>query len=196
VASSIAGKIYVNVLNGFDPPVGSTFDVLTADSITYTASVIGHTPSCNVFKGVIVIGLDGRQVLRLVVVSPPALYSEYQGLFSAGPFDRDDDFDGLLNGVEYLLGCCRMIPTARMAPRAAPVLSFTGSGANKRLRIEFSVPEPARPTPTLRVEASDDLGVTDPWTTIAMKVGQGPWTGAATITVRPGGGLQGSRRGR
>lgn len=185
VASSIAGKIYVNVLNGFDPPVGSTFDVLTADSITYTASVIGHTPSCNVFKGVIVIGLDGRQVLRLVVVSPPALYSEYQGLFSAGPFDRDDDFDGLLNGVEYLLGLLPNDPNGADGAAGSPVLSFTGSGANKRLRIEFSVPEPGPTDATLRVEASDDLGVTDPWTTIAMKVGQGPWTGAATITVDP-----------
>ena len=162
VASSIAGKIYVNVLNGFDPPIGSTFDILTADSITYTASVIGHTPSCNVFKGVIVIGLDGRQVLRLVVVSPPALYSEYQGLFSAGPFDRDDDSDGLFNGVEYLLGLVPNDPNGVDGAAGAPVVSFTGSGANKRLRIEFSVPEPGPTDATLLVEASDDLGVTDP----------------------------------
>src|SRR4029434_11361369 len=67
----------------------------------------------------------------------------------------------------------------------SPVVSFTGGGATKRLRIEFSVPEPGPTDATLRVEASDDLGVTDPWTTIARKVGQGPWTGAATITVDP-----------
>jgi hypothetical protein len=185
VASSIAGKIYVNVLNGFDPPVGSTFDILTADTVTYTASVIGHTPSCNVFKGLIVIGLDGRQVLRLVVVPPPALYSDYQGLHNAGAFSADDDSDGLLNGVEYQLGLLPNDPNGADGAAGAPVLSFTGSGANKRLRIEFSVPEPGPIDATLLVEASNDLGVTDPWTTIARRVGQGPWTGAATITVDP-----------
>jgi hypothetical protein len=185
VASSIAGKIYVNVLNGFDPAVGSTFDILTADSISYTASVIGHTPSCNVFKGNIVIGLDGRQVLRLTVVAPPALYTEYQGLYSAGPFNADDDSDGLFNGVEYLLGLLPNDPNGADGAAGAPAASFTGSGPNQRLRIEFSVPDPGPTDATLRVEASDDLGVTDPWTTIAMKVGQAAWTGAATITVDP-----------
>jgi hypothetical protein len=67
------GTIALNLLNGFDPALGTTFDVLTADTIANTASISGTTPSGRLFSPTIVTGGDGREVLRLVVVPEPGL---------------------------------------------------------------------------------------------------------------------------
>ncbi|MEP6662128.1 MAG: hypothetical protein ABJC04_00565 [Verrucomicrobiota bacterium] len=67
--ANLAGTIAVNVLDGFDPALNQTFDILTADTITSTASVTGSTPSGNGFQSSIVTGGDGRMVLRLTVVA-------------------------------------------------------------------------------------------------------------------------------
>jgi hypothetical protein len=70
-SASISGRITVNLLNGFNPGLGSFFDVLSADTITNNASVIGTTPGGNFFAPSTVVGGDGREVLRLVVVPEP-----------------------------------------------------------------------------------------------------------------------------
>ncbi|MEO7299252.1 MAG: hypothetical protein ABI042_11830 [Verrucomicrobiota bacterium] len=67
--ASLAGTIAVNVLDGFEPASGATFDILTADSITSTASVTGSTAGGKGFQSSIVTGGDGRMVLRLTVVA-------------------------------------------------------------------------------------------------------------------------------
>jgi hypothetical protein len=69
--ATLAGTIALNLLNGFDPGLGSTFDILTADTIANTASISGTTPSGRLFNPTIVTGGDGREVLRLVVVPEP-----------------------------------------------------------------------------------------------------------------------------
>ncbi|MHA3770630.1 hypothetical protein ACXR0O_03720 [Verrucomicrobiota bacterium sgz303538] len=70
-SASISGKISVRLLNGYEPALGSTFDILSADSITNSASIIGTTPAGNIFAPSTVIGGDGREVLRLTVVPEP-----------------------------------------------------------------------------------------------------------------------------
>ncbi len=42
-SASLSGTVRVNLLNNFDPALGSTFDILSADSITNTVLVIGIT---------------------------------------------------------------------------------------------------------------------------------------------------------
>jgi hypothetical protein len=72
-SATLAGNLRVNTLNGFDPALGDTFDVLYADSIANTASVTGLTPSGNGFAASIRPGAapDGRDVLTLTVVPAP-----------------------------------------------------------------------------------------------------------------------------
>ena len=70
--ASVAGTISINLLNGFNPSLGATFDILAADSVVNTASVIGLTSDGNGFSSSIATGGDGRQVLRLIVVPEPS----------------------------------------------------------------------------------------------------------------------------
>lgn len=183
VTANIAGRITVNLLNDIDPLVGTTYDILTADTIVNTAVVIGRTPSCNYFQASVEPGLDGRQVLRLTVIPPPLDYAGWQAIYQAGNFASDDDNDGILNGLEYAEG---LVPRDSAAVNGRPpVVSLNGSGAAARLRIAFSTPQSSGTDVTLQVQASSDLGITDPWTPIASKVGQTPWSGPATVTVLP-----------
>ena len=178
--SSIAGRITVNLLNAFDPPVGTTFNILTASTVTNTAAVIGHTASCNYFRADVAPGGNG-QILQLTVVAPPATYTQWQAIYRTGAFAADDDSDGISNGVEYVLGIIPKDVNGINGRR--PVSSFTGIGAARRLRLDFPVAEPLGADATLQVQASADLGLTDPWTTIASKFGTGPWTGPAAVTL-------------
>ena len=70
--ATINGTIAVETLSGFDPAVGSTFDVLAADDVTLGAvSVTGTTPGGNTFAASVVTGQDAREYLRLSVVPIP-----------------------------------------------------------------------------------------------------------------------------
>jgi hypothetical protein len=69
--ATLAGAIAVNLLNAFNPPLGTSFDVLTADSIINNANVTGQTASGGFFASTIVPGSDGRELLRLTVIPEP-----------------------------------------------------------------------------------------------------------------------------
>lgn len=49
--------------------------------------------------------------------------------------------------------------------------------------LAFTLNETLPPGVTLEVQASADLGRTDPWHTIASKTGSGAWTGPATVSA-------------
>ena len=66
----LAGTLAVNLLNGIDPVLGQTFDVLTADTITNTAIVTGLTPGGLAFVPSVVPGGNG-EILRLTVSEVP-----------------------------------------------------------------------------------------------------------------------------
>lgn len=178
--ANLAGKITVNILDGIDPAVGSTFDILSADTVTSTAGVIGHTATCKFFRPDIVAGGNG-QILRLTVVEPPSTYAEWQAIYQVGGFTANDDGDSMSNGLEYTMGTLPNDATG--ANGRLPVSSFVGTGAARHLRLEFTTADPSGTDITLQVQASSDLGMNDPWTTIASKVGQGAWTGPAAVTV-------------
>lgn len=67
----IAGTISLSLLGGYDPAIGSSFDILTAGSIANTALVSGQTPSGFGFDSSVVPGGTGGQLLRVTVVPEP-----------------------------------------------------------------------------------------------------------------------------
>lgn len=67
--------------------------------------------------------------------------------------------------------------------------AIRNGGAGARFEIQFSILEAMPAGQLLEVQASSDLGATDPWLTIASKSGSAPWAGPATVTVSaPSGG--------
>lgn len=52
-----------------------------------------------------------------------------------------------------------------------------------RFALEFSLFEPMPNGVLVEIQASDDVGLTDPWLTIASKNGSAAWTGLAAVTV-------------
>lgn len=64
---------------------------------------------------------------------------------------------------------------------ASPVAGLSNLGGN--LTATFSILETIPANVRIEVQASNDLGATDSWFTIARKTGNGAWTGSATVTL-------------
>lgn len=73
--AGLQGYININLANGYVPTLGTTFDVVTAPTISYNCIVT--TTDGSAYSSAIVTGGDGRQVLRLTLtqlpVTPPTL---------------------------------------------------------------------------------------------------------------------------
>jgi hypothetical protein len=69
--ATLAGTVAVSLVDSFNPPAGSFFDVLIASSITSTAQITGTTPAGLGFQQSIASSPDGRELLRLTVVPEP-----------------------------------------------------------------------------------------------------------------------------
>jgi len=59
----------------------------------------------------------------------------------------------------------------------------TDDGAGQRFAVEFTLSDPMPAGVLLEIQASTDLGVDDPWQTVASKNGPGAWTGLAGVDV-------------
>ena len=178
-ALSAAGTLAATLASGFTPAVGDVFDVLDFASVSGTFATL-QLPALPAgrFWNTGKLYTEGKLAVGLA----PSTFTQWQAAYGAGAFTADDDRDGLANGLEYLLGLVPIDGNGANGPLSAPTLTFSGAGATKRLRLQFSIADPGPTDATLRVQASDDLGLTDPWTTIATKIGQGAWSGPAVVT--------------
>jgi hypothetical protein len=173
---SAYGTLTVSLGSGFVPAVGDTFDILDFASFTGSfATVQFPALPAGRFWRTNALHTEGR----LIVSSIPANYAAWQSYTGAGAFTEDDDSDGIANGFEYALG---------LPSEMGGVSPVTASIAANRLRIHFQIPDPCAADVVLRIEASDDLGKTDPWTPIATKAGVAAWTGPATVSLGPAAG--------
>ncbi len=64
---------------------------------------------------------------------------------------------------------------------APPVLTTTGDGTGPHLT--FSITDPLPAGVLLEIQTTTDLGIADPWQTIASKNGPAAWTGFVPVTV-------------
>lgn len=60
---------------------------------------------------------------------------------------------------------------------------IANEGAAPRGAVEFSIFEPMPSGILLEIQSSSDMGVSDPWLTIASRNSSGPWSGVTTVTV-------------
>jgi hypothetical protein len=180
-ALSAYGTMRVSLGAGFVPAAGDTFDILDFGSLTGTFASV-QLPALPVGR----FWRTDRLLTEGVLVASqvPATFAEWQAAFGAGGFDADDDDDGVANGVEFALG---LNPTTGSGSNGSVSLPHASLASN-RVRLHFEMPDIAANDITLRVEASDDFGRSDPWTPIATKVGAGTWTGTGTVTAAAVGG--------
>jgi hypothetical protein len=114
-------------------------------------------------------------VLSLAVAGGTSNYSTWATAngISGQPASGDHDHDGLTNLVEYALG---KSPTASSVPAG----TYSGSAVSFSKGAEAV----ANGDVTWAIEESDDLGVTDPWTTVTPSVNN-----STTISYTPPGGM-------
>ncbi len=165
------GTLAVTLGGGFTPAIGDVFDVLDFASFIGTfANVQLPALPAGRFWRTDALYTEGK----LAVSNIPPTFAAWQSANGTGAFTADDDKDGLPNGLEYALG---------LPPKMGGLSPVKASIAANRLRIHFEMPEPSAADVILTVEASNDLGVTDPWVAIATKPGGAAWAGPAIVTI-------------
>jgi len=122
--------------------------------------------------------IDGSGFLTATLVGG----SPYDTWSGGAPFDGDANGDGVSNGLAFLLGAdgpndnaLGLLPTV------------TESGGN--LVLSFDMLKPGnRGAASLSIEHSRDLGIADPWTTVAVPDSNGGPTSGVTFVVGTGAG--------
>lgn len=117
------------------------------------------------------------------------------GLFhdsnASGALDASDELIAILASTESLtpantIGAAVIVNETSLASAgvtSGPQGGLFDSGTGKRLHLQFTMVEPGFAGVTIEVQASDDVGRNDPWTTIASKTGSGAWTGYGAVTL-------------
>ena len=133
------------------------------------------------------VGAGGQIRQSGVVAAETTFYSWQEAWFpglpqGSGP-SEDWDHDGVVNAMEYALGCdarCSSGPDGRgRLPQAGLSSDPLLSG---RMALRVDLPEPARGDVAYFVEVADGLSAA--WETLATKTGGGPWTWVAGGTPR------------
>ncbi len=127
-------------------------------------------------------------VSPIVAVPGTALYHDSNGNAALDP--ATDELIAILVSPETLTAA-NTISNASYTQAVDPALIglsplqaiVVNDGAGPRLAVEFSTFEPMTTGVLLEIQASSDLGVVDPWLTIASKHGSGAWSGLAAVSV-------------
>jgi hypothetical protein len=124
----------------------------------------------------------------IVGVSGTALYHDSNG--NASLDSGSDELIAILVSPETLT-TSNTLANATLSQSANPALIgltplrplIVNDGSGARFAVEFSIFEPMTNGVLLEIQASTDLGFTDPWLTIASKTGSGVWSGLASVSV-------------
>jgi hypothetical protein len=120
-----------------------------------------------------------------------ALYHDSNGNATLDP--ATDELIAILQSTEILTAANTIasasyqnaVDPALVGLTAAPVPSLTTEGGAQRLAASFSILETLPANVRIEVQASNDLGIAEPWTMIARKSGNGAWTGPAQVITGP-----------
>lgn len=148
-----------------------------------------YTATSSPGGGLAILDITGNPLITgsgtLTVLSGPATGSPYDTWATGGELFGDDaNGDGVSNGLAFLLGASGPNVNAR---GLLPAVIEDGSGG---LVMTFSMLDSAsRGTATLSIEHSSDLGVNDPWTTVAVPDASGGPASGVTFVVSGSGTL-------
>jgi hypothetical protein len=124
---------------------------------------------------------QGTTGLQIVVSStPPVVANPFTTWSGGAAFDADTNNDGIENGLAFLLGAADVNVNANSLLPAP-----TQSGG--ALTLTFKMRDlAARGTALLQVQHSNDLGISDPWSTLVTVPDATENVGGIDFTVAPG----------
>ena len=162
----------VNYSNG-----SADVDLLSQDGVTWYTFAAPTTNDRNgavFFKHTLITVGQSGEIWQSADLTPPTGYALWQNIhFPAGGLASlgiaDPDFDGVSNLLEYALQRSPTDPNIGNGP------SGTGNTLMQSgiVMMQLDMPDPAPADITYHVEGTNTL--TGLWTTLAEKVGTGPW---------------------
>jgi autotransporter-associated beta strand protein len=121
--------------------------------------------------------IPDENTISVIVTDPYAAWS------AGAAFDADTNGDGVGNGLAWLLGAAN--PNAN-ASGLLPVVTLS----NGSLTLTFSFLNAAnRGGAALNIQHSSDLGISDPWTTVAVPETTSDPSNGVSFTITPNGNL-------
>ena len=166
----------VQLINGYQPPSGTGFDVLdgvvTGTFNTVTLPGTGWSSASLYPDGIVTFAIGNKYATWLTA-------NILSGPDAAG--DADPDKDSVPNYAEYSLGSNPRSGATGLTFLADPSVQTSGNGPVPTL--SFSLP--AAPVPDMRLEVQAQNGLDGTWSIIATRSGTGAWTGAATVETGP-----------
>lgn len=172
---SLGGTLRVVLINNFIPQAGESFKLFVFDP-SQSSSQFGRVTLPPLPTGLFWrsdrLYLDGTIRVSLTAQT----FALWQSGFGAGSFTADDDYDGIANGIEYLLGT-----NPKTASNSSAVFSVAAI-SNGAASVTFQIPVDPGDDAHYRVQASANLVN---WTTIALKDGSSAWSGSAAVNVMP-----------
>ena len=173
------------------PAPAAARDYLSTDGVAWTSGSPGEV---NERAGIVffqdrfyTVGAGGQIRQSGVVAAELSFYSWQEEWFpglpqGSGPAE-DWDHDGLVNAMEYALGCDARSASGPDGRARLPQAALSSDPLlSGRLALRVDLPEPARGDVAYSVEVAD--GLSSPWETLATKTGAGPWTWVAGGTPR------------
>lgn len=170
------GSLTVQLINGFVPAVGDSFDLLDFTEANATGSFTAlNLPALPAGRAWDTSALATTGVIRVISTDGLtfAKWAESELSDPAASPVGDHDRDGFNNAVEFALGLFPAQPGTQ-----SPAVELHNYGDGDRLRIFFTRPLD-RTGVTLRVQASDDLLS---WTDLAVSVNSAPFTGPGFVS--------------
>jgi Tol biopolymer transport system component len=177
---TLGGSLRLFFSDSFAPQAGDTFQILEAQTFTgQFASLTLPTLADGLFWNSSALSSTGE----LAVTSRPPSYDEFFTFYGLGDaaesFENDDDGDGLVNGLEFLLG---LNPT--VADFDGSALSIANPTAESDLRLNALLNVSNDSTVIAVIESTTTLSDSESWSPIATRT-DGNWSGDATVNVGP-----------
>jgi autotransporter-associated beta strand protein len=160
-------------------PTSQNYSVTRATEVVNTQDITSVGFGLNTFT-------SGRVSAFTLTRADPATAFLYEIWANGAAFDGDANGDGVSNGLAFLLGAD---DPATNALGLLPAFQDTNGG----LRLTFNVRNPAsRGSAMLNLQHSNDLGISDPWTSVAVPDEQGATlSGGVMFSISP---IQGTSR--
>ena len=172
----MGGILDLQYPGGDAPTAGQSFDLWDATATTGSAPQLAGSM---LPAGLFYHTWDLQSAGTLHVSHAAETYQQWADTYAAGDLATDLNGDGIANLIEFALAI-----NPRGGGNTLPTCDFDEDESGATLALLVHLPVPAPPASVYIVEASDSLDAAE-WQTVALRIGNGTWSGTATVTPLP-----------